>query len=526
VLVVLEFRGEASPVLPDAMWRGFFAASPDPCFAYAVGTPPAPRFSIAAVNPAWLQVTGMPADVVGRSLEELTPPEVAELLAKRLERAVEARVHLVYEEELRFKNQVRYWRTTIAPLVIDGAVRYLVCFGHDLTDMRSNAELERRLQQTQKLESLGVMAGGIAHDFNNLLTAILGHMSLVRMDPSCSPALQEHAASVETAAHRAAELCRQMLAYAGKGRLTVGRLDLDQLVRETTQLLTFSTSKNTRLQLALNAPGATIEGDASQLQQVIMNLVLNASEACDGKQGLVTITTGLEAVKPGAEPPAPHLGLDMIEGQFAFLEVADNGAGMTPQTQARMFDPFFTTKFTGRGLGLSAVLGIVRAHSGGVGVESEVGRGTKFRVLLPVAKDKPDAPRPPAVAPPLAGGGTVLIVDDEEVVRTVAARIVESFGYAVVTAEDGLAGVEAVRRTAIRFTAVLMDLTMPRLDGVGAFEQLRQIDPKLPVILMSGYDEQAAVARFAGTGLAGFLQKPFTAEMLRAALGGVVGRPG
>jgi PAS domain S-box-containing protein len=496
------------------VWRAVFDENPDPCLVYAVGRPPAPRFTIVAVNPAWLEVTGLPADTVGQTLEQLMPPEVASLIAQRLERAVEERVHVAYEEELRFKNEARYWRTTIAPLTIDGAVRYLVLFGLDLTDMRHNAELERRLQQTQKLESLGVMAGGIAHDFNNLLCAILGHISLVRRDASCGPALQEHAADVETAAHRAAELCRQMLAYSGRGRLKVGRLDLDELVRETAHLLRISMAKSTRLELVLQAKGATIEGDPSQLQQVIMNLVLNASEACEGKQGLVTITTGRESVKRTAQPSA-HLGLDILEGHFAFVEVKDNGAGMTPQTQARMFDPFFTTKFTGRGLGLSAVLGIVRAHSGGVGVESELGRGTTFRVLLPVATWAPDVPRAVSAAAIVQGTGTVLVVDDEEVVRTVATRILQSLGFSVLTANDGQACVDALRGAQQSFVAVLMDLTMPRLDGVAALEQLRQLGVKVPVILMSAYDEQDAVGRLSGTG---FLQKPFTSEMLSDAL--------
>jgi PAS domain S-box-containing protein len=225
-----------------SVWPAFFNESPDPCFVYEVGTPPKPRFTMAAVNPAWLEVTGLPADIVGKSLQQLMPPEVAKVIEQRLERSVESRVHLSYEEELRFRNEARYWRTTVAPVVLEGAVRFLVCFGHDLTDMRNNAELERRLQHTQKLESLGVMAGGVAHDFNNLLTGILGHISLMRNDPLCGPELQSHAEQIETAAQRAADLCRQMLAYSGRGRLTNKPIELDALVRETTQLLGLSMS--------------------------------------------------------------------------------------------------------------------------------------------------------------------------------------------------------------------------------------------------------------------------------------------
>jgi two-component system cell cycle sensor histidine kinase/response regulator CckA len=441
------------------------------------------------------------------------PPDVSSVIEQRLERCVEKRVHLSYEEELVFKNESRYWRTTVAPVVLDGQVRYLVCFGHDLTDMRNNAELERRLQQTQKLESLGVMAGGIAHDFNNLLTGILGHISLISMDVTCTPELQVHATQVEIAAQRAAALCRQMLAYSGRGRFTTKRLELDQLVRETTELVQLSMSKSARLELALGAKGTLVEGDPSQLQQVIMNLVLNASEACEGNQGLISIATGVESLKRTEQPRADQV-LDILEGQFVFLEVTDNGAGMTPQTQSRMFDPFFTTKFTGRGLGLSAVLGIVRGHSGGVGVESELGRGTKFRVLLPVASGEALPEAAAKITPMVHGSGVVLVVDDEEVVRNVARRILESFGFSVVIARDGREAVELVLGAQQPFVAVLMDLTMPNLDGVAAFEQLRSSKQQVPVILMSGYSEQDAVARFAGKGLAGFLQKPFTLDMM------------
>jgi two-component system cell cycle sensor histidine kinase/response regulator CckA len=338
------------------------------------------------------------------------------------------------------------------------------------------------------------------------------------MDEACSPELQEHASHVELAALRAAELCRQMLAYSGRGRLSVRRLELDQLVRETTKLLAMSLSKNTRLDLDLRAGGVAIHGDAGQLQQVIMNLVLNASEACEGRQGLVQIKTGVESVK-GTGQPLASMPLDIFDGEFVFLEVIDDGAGMSPQTQARMFDPFFTTKFTGRGLGLSAVLGIVRGHSGGVGVESEPDRGTKFRVLLPIAKGEPEplaTPKPPAE---LHGAGTVLVVDDEDVVRVVTRRILESLGFTVVLAADGQEAIELIQAAAQPFVAVLMDLTMPRLDGVAAFRQLQALGVTTPVLLMSGYTEQDAVARFSGKGLAGFLQKPFTAEMLSSKLG-------
>jgi PAS domain S-box-containing protein len=397
----------------------------------------------------------------------------------------------------------------------------------DVTEQKRRDEerelLERRLQQTQKLESLGVLAGGIAHDFNNLLTGILGHISLLRMHPSCNEELAQHAEHVEFAAARAADLCRQMLAYSGKGRFSVQRLVLDDLVRETTQLLKLSTSKSTSLELLLSAPNATVEADATQLQQVVMNLVLNASEACEDGQGLVRVTTGIARVTHDELRDA-FLAPDLPGGKYVFVEVADDGSGMSPETLSRIFDPFFTTKFTGRGLGLSAVLGIVRGHSGAIRVESTPGRGTKFRVLLPENEGEVHSAESSRRPPDPRGSGRVLVVDDEEIVRTVTARVLSTLGYTVITAADGREAIDTLQASHEPIDAVLMDLTMPKLDGVAAFEELRRLQRDLPVILMSGYNEQDAVARFAASGLAGFLQKPFSAATLSAKVGKALGK--
>jgi CheY-like chemotaxis protein len=317
-----------------------------------------------------------------------------------------------------------------------------------------------------------------------------------------------------------------MLAYSGRGRLTNKPIELDALVRETTQLLGLSMSKTTQLQLLLGAEGIFVQGDPVQLQQVIMNLVLNASEACEDKAGLIKVTTGRESPNRSSEPRVDRV-LDILDGEFLFLEVADNGAGMTPQTQARMFDPFFTTKFTGRGLGLSAVLGIIRGHAGGVGVESELGRGTTFRVLLPIVNAEQAllaSATPSTPAPALHTTGTILVVDDEELVRKVAVSVLESLGLKVVTAGNGREGVERVLASNPPFAAVLMDLTMPVLDGVSAIDELRRAQNPVPVILMSGYSEQDAGARFADKGVAGFLQKPFTPQMVSQQLALVLRR--
>jgi len=374
---------------------------------------------------------------------------------------------------------------------------------------RERAGLERKMVESQKLESLGVLAGGIAHDFNNLLTSILGNASLLRFDlPKNSP-LHPSLEQIEQTSLRAADLCRQMLAYSGRGRFQVRRVDLARLVEDTTHLLEISISKKVVLRFNF-APGVpAVEGDPTQLRQIVMNLVINASEAIGDRSGLIALSTGFMRVDRNYLATT-YLAPDLPEGDFAFLEVSDNGCGMTPEVKARIFDPFFTTKFTGRGLGLAAVLGIVRGHRGALKVYSEPGNGTSFKLLLPVATSAtPDAASSLAAAEAWRGRGHVLVVDDEATVRGIAARLLETLGFTVAVAEDGRAGVAAFERSPAAFDLVLMDLTMPHHDGLQAFSLMRRIRPDVKVILMSGFNEQDAIASFTGKGLAGFLSKPF-----------------
>lgn len=419
------------------------------------------------------------------------------------------------------------WMEARSGLVRDGSGVPIAREGiaRDVTEQKRRDEeralLDKRLQQTQKLESLGVLAGGIAHDFNNLLTGILGHVSLLRTDATNPADVLDHAQQIEVAATRAAELCRQMLAYSGKGRFAVRRLNVSELVRETAQLLRLSIAKTVELSLELDTLGAWTEGDATQLQQVIMNLVLNASEAYAGKPGRVAVRTGVLPLTR-KELQNAHLAPELPDGAYVYIEVTDSGGGMSADTQARIFDPFFTTKFTGRGLGLSAVLGIVRGHHGSIQVQSELEQGTTFRILLPaVGAGSTEVATPPERV--TGGKGLVLVVDDEDIVRGVTSRILQVLGYSVITARDGRECVELFAAANQAISAVLMDLTMPKLDGVAAFEELRRYAPNVPVILMSGFNEQDAIARFAASGLAGFLQKPFTAAELASKLGSALG---
>jgi PAS domain S-box-containing protein len=396
----------------------------------------------------------------------------------------------------------------------------------DITEHKRAEEekrkLERQLQQTHKLESLGVLAGGIAHDFNNLLTGILGSadLALLRMSPE-SPA-RGLVEMIQKAAVRAAELTTQMLAYSGHGRFQVEPLNLSTLVGEMEQLLESSVSKKVHLESDLPADLPAVKADATQLRQVVMNLIINASEAIGETKGTVAVRTMLVRLQDAA-PAIEYPPDGLRSGSYVCIEVADTGCGMDEETQARMFDPFSTTKFQGRGLGLAAVLGIVRGHKGAITVSSEPGRGTTIRVLLP-AVDRP-APRDSGVPSDPAtwhGSGTVIVVDDEDIVRETAREMLAERGFEVLTAVDGRQGVELYRARANEIAVVLLDLTMPEMGGEEALEEMLRIRPEAKVILCSGYAEEDLKRRFAGKGAAGFIHKPFKVNELIGKLRGVL----
>ncbi len=372
--------------------------------------------------------------------------------------------------------------------------------------------LEARIQQAQKLESLAVLAGGIAHDFNNLLMGVLGNaeLALTRLPPE-SP-VRDLVKRIERAAVRAADLAGQMLAYSGRGQFLVEELDLNELVRETAFLLESSISRKVACRYNLAPALPPVEADPTQIRQVLMNLVTNASEAIGDREGAVTISTGVVWADRDYLT-STYLDEDLPEGFYVYVEVSDTGCGMDPETQKRIFDPFFSTKFTGRGLGLAAVLGIVRGHRGAIKVYSEPGKGSTFKVLLPCA-NRPGAGRrqpPPSAVGGIewSGSGTVLVVDDEEAVRSLARTALEERGLRVLTAADGREAVDVFRRHAGEIDLVVLDMTMPGMGGEETFGELRRIRPDVRVILSSGYNEQEAVNRFAGKGLAGFLHKPY-----------------
>jgi signal transduction histidine kinase/CheY-like chemotaxis protein len=501
-------------------WEAFFTAASDPCFLIRVQ--PDGDFVLSRVNDAWECATGIPrTSVLGTRADAHLPLELAELAVARMTETVMMQAPSEFEEELEFPIGKRVWKTRLVPWVVGGE-QYLAGFAHDITE-RVAADLHRgllesKLLDAQKLESLGILAGGIAHDFNNLLTGILGNVSLMRLELPASSALVEHVDQIEAVTIRAADLCRQLLAYSGKGRFVVRPLDLSELTRQTAPLLQLSIGKGATLRLDLAEALPAVDADATQMRQVLMNLVVNAAEALGERLGVISVTSGFLHAE-GEYLRNTFLAPELADGKYVFVEVSDNGCGMGPATQAKIFDPFFSTKFTGRGLGLSAVLGIVRGHKGAIKVYSELGRGTTMKLLFPAMEGhaaRASAMTP--VQPALQRHGTVLVVDDEDVVRGVAARILGSYGFDVLLASDGREGVARFREHQADIVAVLMDLTMPQMDGVDAFREIRSLSEHVPVLLMSGYNEQDAVTRFAGKGLAGFVQKPFTVDVLRERL--------
>ncbi|WP_338042781.1 MASE1 domain-containing protein [Oryzomonas sagensis] len=387
----------------------------------------------------------------------------------------------------------------------------------DITERKRVEEerigLEKQLLHAQKLESLGVLAGGIAHDFNNLLMAIMGNadMALMRLSKE-SPAV-ENLRKIEQASARAADLAKQMLAYSGKGKFVVEPLDLNNLVEEMWHMLEVSISKKAVLRLNPYHPLPAVEADATQIRQIIMNLVINASEAIGDKSGIIAVTTGcLECNEIYLQ--GTWLTDAIHEGLYVYLEIADTGCGMDKETQDKIFDPFFTTKFAGRGLGMAAVLGIVRGHKGAIKVYSELNKGTTFKILLPASDRPAELFNGDSGHDDWHGEGTVLLVDDEETVRGIGTDMLKGLGFEVITANDGHVALDKYRDNP-GITLVILDLTMPHMDGEQCFRELRQLDSKVKVIMSSGFSEQEVAQKFAGKGLAGFIQKPYKLSMLR-----------
>ncbi|WP_136523705.1 ATP-binding protein [Geomonas ferrireducens] len=391
--------------------------------------------------------------------------------------------------------------------------KHLLVVGRDVTDERrltdDKKKMEAQMLHVQKLESLGVLAGGIAHDFNNILMAIMGNaeLALLRL-PQESP-IRGNLQNIEKSSQRAADLAQQMLAYSGKGSFLIEEVNVNTLVEEMRHMLDVSISKKVEVHLELAEDLPLVEVDATQVRQVVMNLVINASEAIGDNSGVISIRTGARRCD-AVTLSQLWLNDRLQEGEYVYLEVSDNGCGMDPETVARIFDPFFTTKFTGRGLGMAAVLGIVRGHKGTIQVRSTPGEGSTFTVFIPaVAGEARPQPQAQETLTAPTGTGTVLLVDDEETIRSLGTEMLETLGYRVLTAEDGAAAIDIFQRQKDDIACVILDLTMPHMDGEQALRVLRSLDPGVQVLLSSGFSEQEITQRFTGWGLTGFIQKPY-----------------
>lgn len=511
-------RAEIAMRESEERYRSLVESSPDPVFVHDGKT-------VIYANPAAASLLGFsrPGQLMGLDAFEVLRGIPRAEWMDRVNRVLAGETLRVSERcFLVYAGREAELDMALSPATFSGnrCVQVLI---RDVTEIRraerGRLELERKILEAQKLESLGVLAGGVAHDFNNLLVAIMGNASLAHMELTSNPtAAASYLRDVETAAMRAADLARQMLAYSGKGSFVLEPIDLSSLVMEMTSLLGASMPRKVSLEYDLPPGLPKVHGDATQVRQVVMNLVINAAEAMGDHPGTVQMRAGrFTATREHLAGMYP--GGDAEPGEFVYLDVIDNGAGMDHNTLTRIFEPFFSTKFTGRGLGLAAVLGIVRTHKGALSVRSAPGSGTTFRMILPVSVvAAPEDEARSAARTEAAVAGAVLVVDDEPAVRAVAQGMLKRLGIESLAASSGEEALCAFEREHDRLSLVLMDMTMPGLRGDAVAAQMRATGTDVPIVLMSDYTESEALASVDGGTADGFLQKPFTFAELQGAL--------
>ncbi|CAN5438677.1 hypothetical protein BH10CHL1_BH10CHL1_34120 [soil metagenome] len=474
---------------------------------------------LLAANPAFLQLTGYNA----YELPTLTAYDIVmtdkTIYGASIDKISTVQRYAITEHVYRRKDGTRLEVESSAVLLPPDNGYMLYCMV--VRDITERVKSEARLRQTQKLESIGLLAGGIAHDFNNLLTGMLGQTSLALDKLSPDHPARSNVNKAVISVRRAADLTRQLLAYAGRGQFLIEPVDLNQLIGDNTSLLETALMSHVQLQLLLEPNLALINADRGQIQQIVMNLVINAAEAIDNEYGNVTVTTS--SVNLTANDEQQYVGGDKLPlGDYICLEVSDTGIGMDDETLNRIFDPFSTTKEFGTGLGLSATQGIVRTHNGGLQVTSCMGKGTTFRIFFPAATHtlvEQDSP----VVINAKSAGCVLVIDDEKSVREVVRDILEMNGLHVIVAENGQMGIELFKENHTQIQVILLDMQMPVMNGEETFHSLRAFDPDVKVILSSGHDETEATHRFVGQGLAAFLQKPYDLDTLLAKIHHVLG---
>ncbi|MBE0576452.1 MAG: transporter substrate-binding domain-containing protein [Desulfuromonadales bacterium] len=473
------------------------------------------------INQAAVSIAGGPAEILLKqnfrelkSLQDSGMTNVAEtVLADGVARQVETDIVTTFGKTLSVRFFFARFFAEKQP--------HLLMIGQDISEekllVEEKQQMEKKMLHAQKLESLGILAGGIAHDFNNILMAVTGHAELALLRLSSESPVVHNLKQIQIATKKAADIAGQMLAYSGKGRFVIENLDLNRVIEEMTHVLEGAISKKAQMLFNFTPNLPAVETDATQLRQVITNLIINASEALGEKSGVITISTGVV----NCDRDCLHeswVDDDLSAGLYVYFEVTDTGCGMNMETLNRIYDPFFSTKFTGRGLGMAAAQGIVRGHKGMIQINSEIGQGTTFRVLLPKATGSADLCDDAETDSVWQGSGQVLLVDDEAMVLAVGKAMLEELGFEVLTASNGLEAVALFKEYSGTIGQVVMDLTMPHMGGEEAFGEMRQLDPKVKVIITSGYNEQEITPLFAGKGLSGFIHKPFSFPALREAL--------
>ena len=480
-----------------------------------------------AVNEAFAEACGYPqSEILGRTDADVWPAHLAERYMADDQRVIASARKFLVEELIAETTGTKWFETFKTPIFeADGTVTGTVGLARDITERKRAEEqqraLNRRMQEAQKLESLGVLAGGIAHDFNNLLVGVLSNAELALQsldDDARSAGVQKRLEDIRQAALHASELTNQMLAYSGKGHFVVRAVCLNDMIRDMGQLLGAAISKKATIHYQLAAGLPWVAADVAQMRQVIMNLITNASEALGERAGNIWIRTGRQSLGDSGSP-ALYGPTKLEPGEYLYLEVTDDGCGMNEETRARLFEPFFTTKFTGRGLGLSAVQGIVRGHRGGIVLSTAEGAGTTITILLPGAVE-PAPPAPPdrRLSDDFQGQGLVLMIDDDERVRRVTELLLRGLGFEVASIGSGREALEAFQTLGPRVRLVLLDMTMPDLSGEQVLTELRKMDAAVPVILCSGYDEHEMLRRVPLDQVSGFLQKPYRLEVLKQKL--------
>lgn len=467
------------------------------------------------------------ADIVGKTDYDFVDRELADQFRDNDCQAMAAGKPRSNEEWIDFADDGRrVLLDTIKTPMFDAGGKLIGILGisRDITERKKaeeeKREIERQFQQAQKMEGLGVLAGGIAHDFNNILTVIICNCSLLQKRPQMAEALVPE---IDIAAQRAADLCRQMLVYAGKAQPLPTKIYMTALLDEMVKMLKATISQNVVIKQLPSTVISAIKADASQIRQIVMNLIINASEAIGAAQGEVCVSLVQSDISE-EQPSYDHLGNAITPGRFVCLEVKDNGCGMDEKTRLRIFEPFYTTKITGRGLGMSAVLGIIKAHNGALQLFSQPGQGTTFKVYLPLqSSDSVVDKSVPHVSPALwEGRGSILLVEDEPQIIMVAKMLLNALGFSVFEAANGEEALELYQKNSEYITLVVTDIGMPIMNGYELFRELKKLNPELPIIISSGFGDEVTTSQIPREDIAGMLSKPYNFDQLREVLKGVV----